>query len=86
MNRNLFPPFIGVFCSFFVLWKLYGFMLIDNCLDHSGTYESSTGKCFIENGNVLELNFTAPLLILYFFVGLIVSLVISVLVRKIVKT
>ena len=85
MNRNLFPPFIGVFTSFFVLWKLHEFMLVDNCLDHGGSYQSATGKCLIENGKVLDLDLTAPLLILYFFVGLIVSLVVAFLVRKLLK-
>ena len=85
MNRNLFPPFIGVFTSLFVLWKLHEFMLVDHCLDSGGSYQYSTGKCLIENGSALELKLTAPMLILYFIVGLIVSLFVAVLVRKLFK-
>lgn len=85
MYRNLLPPFIGVFSSFLILWQLHKFTLVDNCLDHGGSYQYDTGKCLIENNNVLELNLNAPLLIFYFIVGLIVSLVVAALVRKLLK-
>ncbi len=85
MYRNLLPPFIGVFTSLIVLWQLHKLMLVDNCLDYGGFYQYDTGKCLIENNNVLELNLTAPLLVFYFIVGLIVSLVVATLVCKSLK-
>ncbi len=85
MYCNLFPPIIGVVTSFITLWQLHMFMLVDNCLDHGGSYQYATGKCLIKNGDFLEFNLTAPLLIFYFIVGLIVSLFVAVLVRKLFK-
>jgi hypothetical protein len=85
MYRNLIPPFIGVFTSFFALWQLHKFMLVDNCLDHGGSYQYTSGKCLIETGNFLVFNLTAPLLIFYFIIGLIVSLIVAGLARKLFR-
>tara|TARA_B100000809_G_C14868947_1_gene434820 strand:- start:338 stop:601 length:264 start_codon:yes stop_codon:yes gene_type:complete len=85
MYRNLFPPFIGVFSSFIALWQLHKFILVDNCLDHGGSYQYATAECLIENSNFLAFNLTVPLVIFYFFVGLIISLVVAFLVSKLFK-
>jgi len=85
MNRTLLPTLIGVFTSLFVIWSLHTFLMVDDCLDHSGSFDYSTGKCLLENGQVYESSLETIALVLYFVVGFGVSFIVSTGIRKLFK-
>jgi hypothetical protein len=85
MNRNSIPTFIGVFTSLLVIWALHKFLVVDDCLDHGGSFQYDFGKCLLENGQVYDSNLATLVIILYFAVGFIVSIMVSNLIRKLFK-
>ncbi len=82
MNRTLFPTLIGAFTSLFAIWSLHTFLMVDDCLDNGGSFDYSTAKCVLENGEVHVSNFETFALVLYFIVGFGVSYLVSALIRK----
>jgi len=82
MNRTSIPTLIGVFISLLVIWALHTYIVIDDCLDNAGSFQYDTGKCLLENGEIFESMLGDMAIVLYFFVGFIVSLVVSSLIRK----
>ena len=82
MNRTLLPTLIGVFSSLLAIWALHSFLVVDDCLDHGGSFQYDTGKCVLENGEVYTAYSTSMLLVLFFVVGFIVSLLVASIVRK----
>ncbi len=85
MNRNSIPTLIGVFTSLLAIWALHKFLIVDDCLDHSGSFQYNSGKCLLENGQVYESNLATLAILLYFAVGFIVSILVSSLIRKLFK-
>lgn len=85
MNKNILPPFIGVFASWLVIWQLHSYLFVDACLDKGGHFEYSTGQCLLDNGAVQGDVLTAAMLVLYFIVGFIVALCVAMGVRKIIS-
>ena len=85
MNRNSIPTLIGVFASLLAIWALHKFLIVDDCLDHSGSFQYNSGKCLLENGQVYESNLATLAILLYFAVGFIVSILVSSLIRKLFK-
>jgi len=85
MKRNSIPTFIGVFTSLLVIWAIHSFLVIDDCLDHGGAYQYDSGKCLLENGQLVDSNFATIAIVLYFFIGFIVSLLVSGIIRKVFK-
>lgn len=83
MKRTLLPTLIGVFTSLFAIWALHTFLIVDDCLDNSGSYDYATAKCLLENGQVYDSQFTTIAIVLYFVVGFIVSFIVSNLIRKV---
>jgi hypothetical protein len=85
MNRTLLPTLAGVFTSLFVIWSLHTFLMVDDCLDRSGSFDYSTGKCLLENGEVYHSSIATMVLVLYFVVGFGVSFIVSNGIRKLFK-
>ncbi|KGJ93778.1 hypothetical protein [Colwellia psychrerythraea] len=85
MNRTLYPTLIGVFTSLFAIWSLHTFLIVDDCLDNSGSFDYATAKCLLENGQVYDSQFTTFAVVLYFVVGFVVSFIVSTLIRKVFK-
>lgn len=85
MNRNSIPTLIGVFTSLFAIWALHTFIIVDDCSDHGGSFQYDSAKCLLENGQVYESDLATMAIILYFFVGFIVSFLVSSLIRKVFK-
>jgi hypothetical protein len=85
MKRTLFPTLIGVFSSLFAIWSLHTFLMVDDCLDQGGSFDYTTAKCLLENGQVYESNLATIALVLYFVVGFGVSFIVSSVIRKLFK-
>ncbi len=85
MNRNSIPTLIGVFTSLLAIWVLHKFLVVDDCLDHGGSFQYNSGKCLLENGQVYDSNLATMAILLYFAVGFIVSILVSSLIRKLFK-
>jgi len=77
MNINVLTKLVGVAVSFFIIWIINGFALVDVCLDQGGTFENRTGKCILENGDIYKSGFESPLVVLYVFIGLSVTYFVS---------
>ena len=86
MNKNILPPFIGVFASWLVIWQLHRYLLVDNCLDIGGSFQYSTGQCLLDNGVVQSDGLTSVMLVTYFAVGFIVALFVATCVRKLIAS
>lgn len=85
MNRSALPTLIGVFTSLLAIWVIHSYLIIDDCIEKIGTYDYSTGKCLLENGQVHESAFASFAIALYFIVGFAVALLVSHLIRKFFK-
>ena len=85
MNRTLLPTLIGVFTSLLVIWQLHSYIIVDDCLEHSGSFDYNTGKCLLENGHIYDANLDSIALVLYFVVGFVVSLIVAAGIRKLFK-
>ncbi|KGJ93683.1 hypothetical protein [Colwellia psychrerythraea] len=85
MNRTLLPTLVGVFTSLFVIWLLHTLLVVDDCLDHGGSFDYSSAKCLLEGGDVYTSNIENFVLVLYFVVGFGVSFLVSTLIRKFFK-
>jgi len=85
MNKNLLPPFIGVFVSWLVIWQLHSYFLVDNCLDKGGTFDYKIGQCLVDNINIQNSGLSSAMLIVYFVLGLTVALIVATFVRKFIS-
>ncbi len=85
MNRTSIPTLIGVFTSLLVIWALHTFIIVDDCLDHGGSFQYDSGKCLLENAQFYESNLANIAIFLYFIIGFIVSLLVSFFIRKVFK-
>lgn len=85
MSKYSIPQFIGVIVSFLVIWLLNDFILVDDCVDHGGVFSYETGKCLLANNEIYIADFTNYLIALYFFIGIIVAVTTSRIIKKIFK-
>ena len=85
MNRTSIPTLVGVFTSLLVIWALHTFIIVDDCLDHGGSFQYDSGMCLLENAQFYESNLANIAIFLYFIIGFTVSLLISFFIRKVFK-
>jgi len=85
MNKNSIPMFIGVIFSFFAIWLVNDYLLVEHCLDNGGSFNYSKGECLLENGNVIASALGKYLIAIYFFMGISIALTVSFSIRKIFK-
>ena len=85
MSKNSIPQFIGVIFSLFIIWLINDIILVEDCLDHEGIFSYQTGKCLLANNEIYTSSFTSYLIALYFFIGIIVAVITSKLIKKIFK-
>ncbi len=81
MNRTSIPTLIGVFTSLLVIWALHTFIVVDDCLEHGGSFQYNSGKCLLENGQIYEANLANVAIFLYCIIGFVVSLSVSIFIR-----
>jgi hypothetical protein len=85
MRRNTIPPFVGVIVSFIAIWLVNDFVMVDKCLANNGSFLYESGECLLASGETIASPLGKYLIALYFFMGLIIALFTSVVVRKIFK-
>ena len=82
MSTSLLPKFIGVFVSFFIIWLLIDFILIDSFLEQGGKFEYRRGTCLLENGEVYKSGLEVPLLVFCVFIAFVVTFFVSRFINK----
>lgn len=85
MRRNAIPPFVGVIISFIAIWLVNDFVLVDKCLANGGSFLYHSGECLLSSGETTASPLGKYLIALYFFMGLIIALFTSAVVRKVFK-
>ncbi len=82
MQRSFIPSLVGVAVSLVAVWFLHGFLMADGCLDSGGAFDYSTNQCMAGNGNIIEQPLNNTMIVLYCIVIMVVSLLVSKVVRK----
>ncbi|MFB0980079.1 MAG: hypothetical protein QMC62_04075 [Alteromonadaceae bacterium] len=85
MKKNSIPLFIGVIVSFIAIWFVNDLLLVEQCLDNSGSFNYSKGECLLQNGDIKVSDLGNYLIAIYFFMGILISLMVSFSLRKIFK-
>ncbi|NMP31996.1 hypothetical protein HII17_10495 [Thalassotalea sp. M1531] len=85
MNKQSIPLFVGVISSIIIILLINDFTVVDDCLNHSGSFNYKTGQCELANGEIHKASFTNYLVAMYFVVGIALAFVISKIVRKLFK-
>jgi hypothetical protein len=85
MKKNSIPQFVGVIVSFLAIWIVNDFVLVDQCLDNGGSFNYSAGECLLENGDVESSPLGKYLIAIYFFMGFLIALAVSLCIRKFFK-
>ena len=85
MKKNSIPLYIGVICSLIAIWFMNDYLLVGQCLDNGGSFDYSKGECLLENGEIRASDLGSYIMAIYFFMGIIISLLVSFSIRKIFK-
>ena len=85
MKKNSIPLFIGVIVSFIAIWFVNDLLLVEQCLENNGSFNYNKGECLLENGEVKVSELGNFLIEIYFFMGMLISLSVSFLIRKVFK-
>jgi hypothetical protein len=82
MKINSIPLYIGVIFSFIAIWLVNDFLLVDKCIENGGSFNYRKGECLLESGEVKPSEIGTYLIAIYFFMGLLIALAVSFLLRK----
>lgn len=82
MKKNSIPLFIGVTVSFLAIWFVNDYFLVEQCLNDGGKFNFSKGECLLANGEVEAPLVGKYLIAIYFFMGILISLLVSFTIRK----
>jgi hypothetical protein len=85
MKKKSLPLFIGVFISFVFIWFISQFLVVEPCVEKGGTFNYSKGECLLANGDVFVSEIADYLMVLYFVVGIVTAISVSLLIRKVFK-
>lgn len=83
MKKNSIPLFIGVIFSFIAIWLVNDYLLVNQCLESGGSFDYSKAECLLENGEIKASELGTYIVAVYFFMGLLISLLVSFSIRKI---
>ncbi|NQY87724.1 MAG: hypothetical protein HRT51_08240 [Colwellia sp.] len=83
MKKNSIPLFVGVTFSLIAIWFVNDFLLVEQCLDNGGSFDYRKAECLLENGDIKVSDLGKYFMAIYFFMGILISLVVSFSVRKI---
>jgi hypothetical protein len=50
MKKNSIPLFIGVIVSFIAIWFVNDLLLVEQCLDNSGSFNTAKGSAYYKTG------------------------------------
>lgn len=85
MKKNSIPLYIGVISSLIAIWLVNDYFLVDQCLDNGGSFNYRKAECLLENGEVKVSELGNYFMAVYFFMGVLISLIVSFSIRKIFK-
>lgn len=85
MNKNSAPLFIGVITSIIIILLINNFTVVENCLEHGGSFDYKIGKCILANGDIYIANFTNYLVAMYFVLGITIAFSVSRIIKKFYK-
>lgn len=83
MNKNSLPLFIGVICSLAAIWLVNDYLLVDKCLESGGSFDYNKAICLLENGEEKVIALKNYFMAIYFFMGILISLFVSLFIRKV---
>lgn len=67
--------FLSIGLGLLSIYAAHSFLVVDACLNMGGALDESAGSCLDENYHEQHIVFSPVLLVIYFFIGLVVSLV-----------
>ncbi|TPH16090.1 hypothetical protein [Litorilituus lipolyticus] len=82
MNKHSIPLFIGVVISIIVVLLINNFTVVDDCLDHGGSFDYKAGQCVLETGEIHVASFTNYLIAIYFIIAIAVAFTVSRLIKR----
>ena len=82
MNRTSIPTLVGVFTSLLAIWLLHNILVVDDCTRQNGEFNYNTSQCILGDGEIYQHAMANAIIVLYFFVGFIVSFIVSTLIKK----
>jgi len=82
MQHSFIPSLVGVAVSLVAVWFLHGLLMVDSCLGNSGAFDYSTNQCMGSNGEIIKQSLGNIHIVLYCIVIMVVSLLVSKVVRK----
>lgn len=85
MNISSISKYIGVTISLFIIWLINDFILVEACLEQGGKFEYRTGTCLLENNEVYKSGLEMPLIVLYVFIGFLVTFFTSRMISRFFK-
>lgn len=85
MKNNSLPAFLGVTTSIIVILILNHFTIVDNCLDHGGSFDYKIGRCILANGETHVASFTHYLMASYFILAIVIAFGVSKLINKLLR-
>lgn len=85
MKKNSIPLYIGVISSLIAIWLVNDYFLVDQCLDNGGSFNYRKAECLLEDGEVKVSELGKFFMAVYFFMGVLISLIVSFSIRKIFK-
>jgi hypothetical protein len=85
ISMNIKPiDIIGsILLGLLVIYLTHRFMVVDSCLDLGGAIEGESGMCIDAEGEEQSMMLSVPLLCIYFVLGLVVSMVSAITIKKI---
>lgn len=67
--------FLSIGLGLLAIYAAHSFLVVDACLDMGGSIDEDTGSCVDENYHEQYMVLSPVLLGIYFFIGIVVSLV-----------
>jgi hypothetical protein len=84
MRAKAIEIILSIALGLLAIYMVHCFLAVDTCLDMGGSIDSETGVCRDENYHEQYLVLSPALLTIYFFIGLVVSLL-SVFIIKTIR-
>jgi hypothetical protein len=85
MKKSTMPLYIGVILSLIAIWVVNDFLLVEPCLENGGSFNYSKAECLLKSGEVKVSELGKYLMAVYFFMGLLITFIVSLFIRKTFK-
>ncbi len=72
--------------GFLAIFAIHSFLVVDACLDMGYVINKESSACVDGNGHEQHIAFSAVMLVMYFVLGLMVSLISVLILSKVVSS